>query len=213
MAEQSVRDVVNQSLSEGDISPSDVPASKSNEQAFGGDGEGAATRVGEDLHTDKTITLLQEQEKPDPVALGGEISQTIASTNGAGAVSFRERSKLPLLIVPQASRATEPGTEPSRPGHGDTGVNGLTASDYAEELKHALGEASGGSDTDTSRADGKASEDDKHHIRTNSVKKPTSFKPVSFAKFSVSKTPGSATPVKGTSDKGRWPSFALLYIC
>lgn len=54
----------------------------------------------------------------------------------------------------------------------------------------------GGSESDTSRTDGR------HHTRTGSVKKPTSFKPVSFAKFSVPKTPGSVLTSKIVSEKG-----------
>jgi hypothetical protein len=53
----------------------------------------------------------------------------------------------------------------------------------------------GGSDTDTSRTDGR------HHARTGSMKKPSAFKPVSFAKFSVPKVLGSTTPSK-SGDKG-----------
>jgi hypothetical protein len=48
----------------------------------------------------------------------------------------------------------------------------------------------GGSESDASRTDGR------HHERTGSVKKPSTFKPVSFAKFAVPKAPGTAAPPK-----------------
>lgn len=64
----------------------------------------------------------------------------------------------------------------------------------------------GGSESDTSRTDGR------HHTRTGSVKKPTSFKPVSFAKFSVPKTPGSVLTSKIVSEKGIFPVFLCIMI-
>lgn len=48
----------------------------------------------------------------------------------------------------------------------------------------------GGSESDTSRTDGK------QHLRAGSVKKPATFKPVSFAKFAVPKAPGVVPPPK-----------------
>ncbi len=70
-------------------------------------------------------------------------------------------------------------------------------------------EGSGGSDTDTSRADitefsEKALKEGKHHGRSNSVKKPISFKAVSVTKSFLAKaTAGSAPASKGSSDKGK----------
>lgn len=67
-------------------------------------------------------------------------------------------------------------------------LNGVASlSDGGED-----GGSLGGSDTDTSRNDGR------QHLRTGSIKKPTAFKPVSFAKFAVPKAPGTlATPKLG----------------
>ncbi|KAJ5160728.1 uncharacterized protein N7482_007732 [Penicillium canariense] len=65
-------------------------------------------------------------------------------------------------------------------------LNGLaSSSDGADDTA-----SQGGSESDASRTDGR------HHNRTGSVKKPTTFKPVSFAKFSVPKAPGAAAPPK-----------------
>lgn len=55
MAEQSSHDVVNQTRSGGDLSPSDVPASKPDKYISGGDGEG--------VHT--IISTHQRQQEPD----------------------------------------------------------------------------------------------------------------------------------------------------
>jgi hypothetical protein len=70
-------------------------------------------------------------------------------------------------------------------------LNGLTPTSDGGEDAGSLG----GSESDTSRTDGR------HHTRTGSVKKPTSFKPVSFTKFSVPKAPGSISTSK-VGDKG-----------
>jgi large subunit ribosomal protein L30 len=65
-------------------------------------------------------------------------------------------------------------------------LNGLTsASDGGDDTA-----SQGGSESDASRTDGR------HHNRTGSVKKPTTFKPVSFAKFAVAKAPGAPAAPK-----------------
>lgn len=70
-------------------------------------------------------------------------------------------------------------------------------------------EVSGGSDTDTSRADiteysEKGLKEGKHHGRSSSVKKPISFKAVSVTKSFLAKaTAGSVPASKGSSDKGK----------
>jgi len=65
----------------------------------------------------------------------------------------------------------------------------------------AFAEASGGSDTDTSRADAADQKDEKGHTRSGSVKKPTSFKPVSVTKSFLAKSI-SASPVVRPGEKG-----------
>lgn len=62
MAEQSTRDVVNQELSVGDRSPSDAPATKSNEQPIGGDEEDAGRAEDQKLTSQETVS---PQEKVD----------------------------------------------------------------------------------------------------------------------------------------------------
>ena len=82
------------------------------------------------------------------------------------------------------------------------GVSATLHTGYDGSSQLNLGDGSGGSDTDTSRTDIRASGDVGNHARTSSVKRPASFKPVSFAKFSIAKTPGSAQSTKGTVEKG-----------
>lgn len=104
----------------------------------------------------------------------------------------------------QEDDSTKNVNDPTEAVRDDSHVNGVTASDDLDEAKHSVVDANGGSDTDANRADGKVSEDGKHHTRTNSMKKPAAFKAVSFSKnkFAATKAPGSATPAKASGDKG-----------
>ena len=73
------------------------------------------------------------------------------------------------------------------------------------EIQVVVADASGGSDTDTSKdAKGAAA----GHVRSNSAKKPTSFKSVSVTKNFLAKT--VTTPAPKTSDKGE-PSLSRLH--
>ena len=65
-------------------------------------------------------------------------------------------------------------------------LNGLaSASDGGEDTA-----SQGGSESDTSRTDGR------QNIRAGSTKRPGTFKPVSFTKFAVPKAPGTTAPPK-----------------
>ncbi len=74
--------------------------------------------------------------------------------------------------------------------------------------QHAHGDTSGGSDTDTSKADKSESGDrnlsrDQGHVRSDSLKKPASFKAVSVTKNFLAKAAAGTTPAsKGIGDKG-----------
>ena len=76
-------------------------------------------------------------------------------------------------------------------------MNPLTAA-YANGSSN-VNDASGGSDTDTSRSDGVRGS----HVDGSGAVKKTSFKPVSFAKYSVSKVVSSSPTAKAAADKGR----------
>ena len=76
-------------------------------------------------------------------------------------------------------------------------------------------DSSVGSDTDTSKAEaadliGKDNADGKHHVRSGSVKKPTTFKAVSVTKNFLAKAgTGSTIASKAGGDKGSWAISAL----
>ncbi|THC99536.1 hypothetical protein EYZ11_000996 [Aspergillus tanneri] len=129
MAEQSSHDVVNQTLSGGDPSPSDVPASTNDKQPAGGD-------VGEIKHTATTI----------------ETETTSSTTQG-------ERRSDPDLSVQKNEPGTDTerlSTEISRHGPGPVPtrvleMNGVaSASDGGEDTASL-----GGSESDASRTDSK----------------------------------------------------------
>ncbi|KAJ5179881.1 hypothetical protein N7492_003091 [Penicillium capsulatum] len=165
MAEQSSRDVVDQTLSGGEPSPSGVPASTNDKHSAGGDvgeTEHITTSLDTELSfakqpTDETRETLDPQAERTGDDKDAGASSTDSSKQGSGLV---------------ASRALE--------------LNGVaSASDGGDDTA-----SQGGSESDTSRADGR------HHTRTGSVKKPATFKPVSFAKFAVPKAPGAPAPPK-----------------
>jgi hypothetical protein len=76
------------------------------------------------------------------------------------------------------------------------------------EIQVVVADASGGSDTDTSKeAKGTAI----GHVRSNSVKKPTSFKSVSVTKNFLAKTVTAPTPKIG--DKGELSFRVCIGFC
>ncbi|KAL4896233.1 hypothetical protein BDV59DRAFT_191434 [Aspergillus ambiguus] len=167
MAEQSSHDVVNQTLSGGEPSPSDVPASTNDKTTAGGD-------VGE---IKDTATATATQSEPKANGIQGE--QRVGS------------SESPLQRNEPERDPTQPSTDTSKLGPGPVEsraleMNGLGSGSDAGEDTASLG----GSESDASRTESRA------HSRSTSTKRPTSFKPVSFAKFSVPKAPGTSPTMK-----------------
>ncbi|KAJ6149768.1 hypothetical protein N7471_000967 [Penicillium samsonianum] len=167
MAEQSNRDVVDQTLSGGEPSPSDVPASTNDNLSAGGDA-GKTEHIAMTTATSKNSNLNDQKnhETTNTLDLQGEKA---AGDKDAGG-STTDTSKQGAGVV--ATRVLE--------------LNGLaSASDGGEDTA-----SQGGSESDASRPDSR------NQTHSGSVKKPAGFKPVSFAKFSVNKVPGAPTPPK-----------------
>ncbi|KAB8076389.1 hypothetical protein BDV29DRAFT_170150 [Aspergillus leporis] len=168
MAEQTDHDVVNQTLSGGEPSPSDVPASTNDKKSAGGD-------VGEIKHTATTTITTQPETRTDAEqgTQSTGASETIAEKNHIGRdmeQSSTDTSK--QGPGPVATRALE--------------LNGVASgSDVGEDTA-----SQGGSESDASRTESRL------HSRAGSAKRPTSFKPVSFAKFTVPKAPGTPPTAK-----------------
>lgn len=178
MAEQTSRDVVDQTLSGGEPSLSDVPASTNDKQHAGGD-------VGEARHIATTSTAQQTTDQPanetsDP---GSQAEKTGGDNAGASSMvgSVFGKQMAGWLNLIQDSPKQSAGVVASRALE----LNGLASGSDGDDTA-----SQGGSESDASRTDGR------HHTRTGSVKKPATFKPVSFAKFAVPKAPGAAAPPK-----------------
>ncbi|KAL5334520.1 hypothetical protein BJX70DRAFT_402493 [Aspergillus crustosus] len=181
MAEQNGHDVVNSTLSGGDLSPSGVPASITDNQTAGGDeGEINTTAI---LPSETSTRFDSEVQSTD----------TILPTEG----SDREKDREQAMTVSVLAQAAEPEPrltptqDASKQGPGSVApkvleTNGFTfASDGGEDSASL-----GGSESDASRTESKV------HSRAGSAKRPTTFKPVSFAKFSIPKAPGTPQVAK-----------------
>ncbi|PYH94106.1 hypothetical protein BO71DRAFT_477077 [Aspergillus ellipticus CBS 707.79] len=183
MAEQSSHDVVNQTLSGGGPSPSDVPASTTDKTPAGGDaGELKDTAT---TTLPGTNTSAQQGERKMGTAEQLEQNGKVKDADQPPNVSVADMDASSYLLnptqdnpksglLPVAARALE--------------MNGMTSgSDGGEDTA-----SQGGSESDASRTDGR--------LTRAGSKKPTSFKPVTFAKFSVPKAPGTH-PINKASEK------------
>ena len=217
MAEQSTRDVVNQARSVGDPSPSDVSALTPNDSNADGDLERttalANNRETSSSESDKYRDVgvadihprLNGSESGDVVPEIGNGKETV-SLDGAPMLLFLLTvAQLDDNLVNQVGGTIIENREHLSETVEEGGEIGTT--DDLPVLQTSA-EVSGGSDTDTSRADvselsEKAPKEGNHHGRSNSVKKPISFKAVSVTKSFLAKaTAGSAPAAKGSSDKG-----------
>jgi hypothetical protein len=132
MAEQSSHDVVNQTLSGGEPSPSDVPASTKDKISAGGD-------VGETQHTTATTQTTTEtndpQRQPEPSASDSSLAKNETENDSERPSTEKDISK--QGPGPVATRALE--------------MNGVASvSDAGEDTA-----SQGGSESDASRTDGK----------------------------------------------------------
>lgn len=186
MADQSSHDVVNQTLSGGEPSPSDVPESKS----------AKFSAVGDEVGVDNDTKVMQPQSAETremdekkylsfPSEHPAESDKLVDSVNSVSSlITF-------ALVYSNAIQKIANRTAPGLVANKMLELNGVSSlSDGFEDTGSV-----GGSESDTSRPDGR------YHSRAGSVKKPASFKPVSFAKFSMPKAPGSSVNIKA-GEKG-----------
>jgi large subunit ribosomal protein L30 len=184
MAEQSSRDVVDQTLSGGEPSPSDVPASTNDNLSAGGDA-GKTEHIAMNSATSNNSHLSDQQnhETTDMLDSRRERTGSDKETVSSATVSY--------TVAKDTQRVLTCAQDNSKQGAGLVAtrvleLNGIaSASDGGDDTA-----SQGGSESDASRTDSR------NHARSGSVKKPGSFKPVSFAKFSVPKVAGAPTPPK-----------------
>ena len=183
MAEQSSHDVVDQTLSGGDPSPSDVPASTTDKRSAGGDaGEFKDTATTTQPETNASD---QQGEQGTGTTEKSERENKTKDTDQTPSVSDADNDLATYLLNPTQDT---PKSGPLPVAARALEMNGVTSgSDAGEDTA-----SQGGSESDASRTEGR--------LRAGS-KKPTSFKPVTFAKFSVPKAPGTP-PITKASEKG-----------
>ncbi|PGH01516.1 hypothetical protein GX51_05203 [Blastomyces parvus] len=200
MAEQSSHDVVNQTRSGGEISPSDVPANKPDIINAGGDAGGFKLQNSNndnDSNDNNDDSKSRQQADTKTQERAHDISGMLGSSTPERSTALEDETN------------TKGGNDLENRNDGKSAINGLgesshTGNDRLSPLQ--LGDASGGSDTDTSRTDLRSSADGSQHIRTSSVKRTSVFKPVSYAKFSVTKSPGPLQTSKASADKTAFSS-------
>jgi large subunit ribosomal protein L30 len=196
MAEQSSRDVVDQTLSGGEPSPSDVLASTNDKLSAGGDA-GKTEHIAMNTATSNNSTLNDQHNHETKNTLDQRGERAGGDKDIGGPISVRSDlacapQKFPLIWAQENSKQGA-GLVATRVLE----LNGLaSASDGGDDTA-----SQGGSESDASRTESR------NTTHSGSIKKPGSFKPVSFAKqkFSVPKVPGAAAPPKA-------PEKGMLFV-
>jgi len=135
------------------------------------------------------------------------------TTAGGGKVATNasnhvEESQLSTNELAPQPPATETSANQAVPPANDTIAIEEEGQPTAEErvAQQAAIDASGGSDTDTSKdGTGQGADEASGHVRSGSVKKPISFKAVSVTKNFLAKSATIAPTVKSTGEKGKTP--------
>ncbi|KAI9705537.1 MAG: hypothetical protein M1836_006292 [Candelina mexicana] len=189
MAEQSIHDVVNQAQSGGDASSSDVTATQISNPSTVGPAES------------QDLSFTNNNQRQDP-----SIPQTYSVKPEKSQPNGLERYSGPLEDTPNYDGGhfkPVQDAEKSLREVDEVYTNGEFEGQSGSEegaIQHVHGDASGGSDTDTSKADNLESSDrglsrDQAYVRSDSFKKPASFKAVSVTKNFLAKTAGGTTPI------------------
>lgn len=190
MAEKTSHDVVDQTLSGGDPSPSDVPASTTTDKISAGGDVGENTHSISSTQLDPKSNAQHSDRKTEPSDLPPQEPNDVGkdSSGRSSTVSLAESNHPGLQLNPTQDISKQgPGPVASRALE----LNGLAStSDAGDDTA-----SQGGSESDASRADSRS------QGRSGSSKRPATFKPVTFAKFAVPKAPGTPTPSK-SPDKG-----------
>jgi hypothetical protein len=200
MAEQSAHDVVNQTMSVGDHSPSDANEDKSIRHSTGRDVTTVDSRI--DTH---------EGETPDQGGQRFENGETSYPLVNGQAHVCQTAFCLSLSHPNSIHEQTESeGVQTSSGDHFTQMENNPQDSDFDGSLSRnqSVGDLSISSDTDTRKAEGlSVPEDTKNQDANNAARRPASFKPVSFAKYSAAKVAGINSAAKSTTDKGEPPGL------
>ncbi|KAF2240066.1 hypothetical protein EV356DRAFT_562800 [Viridothelium virens] len=196
MAQQINHDVVDQSQSMGDSSLVDVNANQTISSIAGHGNPSLDTQTsGTSESSDSQVNIVPSESLHGP--------STEPRLNGIVPHKIRrmEADNIPQPDIPNAGQTniTKP-IEQNILANGDTG-EALNVDEVAAH-PNAL-DASGGSDTDTSKADSTEQREQGAlgHVRSNSVKKPLSFKTVSVTKNFLAKSAVVGQAAKTGGDK------------
>ncbi|KAI9756055.1 MAG: hypothetical protein M4579_004025 [Chaenotheca gracillima] len=193
MAEQRPHDVVDKVQSVGDATLSDDTATKTiNSQPFGDVEGGSKTTTPNIPHALPPTNHDTSTFPPEPPYLNGaigtvEVNSTLPSSSGEVPSSDLD-ARSGLLSGQTESAVLE--EDLSQPSAGEGSDN--------EALKQEV--------SDTNLMGGS---DDKGHIRSNSVKKPTSFKAVSVTRNFLAKAATGSTPTSKPSGEKAMPPSAI----
>lgn len=205
MAEQSAHDVVNQTRSVGDRSPSDADDKKSIRNSIGGDSSAGEARP--------------DIQKEDGSEQGGHTFQNGSANRPIINGLLNVWHSFPSLALACAKYSPE---QVESPRAQFSSMDTITQTDSNTQdsdfdgnisRNQSVGDLSAASDTENRRAErSSASDDSKGQDAGNTAKRPASFKPVSFAKYSAAKVAGINSVAKAAGDKGdsSWPSYSPL---
>lgn len=204
MAEQSVHDVVNHTLSVGDFSPPDANEDQSIRHSTGGD----VAAVEPISHIRQGGTSDHEDDQTV------QIDSTNCLMVSGEAQVHSARPSLSHAHPDPMHEQNQSGTD--RPDSEDT-FNQIDSnpqdSDFDGNLSRnqSVEDLSAASDTDGRKAEQfSVSEDIKNQDANNAAKRPASFKPVSFAKYSAAKVVGINSAAKSIADKGKLLGIAIV---
>ncbi|KAF1956004.1 hypothetical protein CC80DRAFT_535991 [Byssothecium circinans] len=199
MAEQNTQDVVKEAQSAGHVLPVDVNATSTSTTAGNGTAPSAKATL-------------------DSKPFDAPISTSSTSSDAPAATTSQSPDKAggdasPQTLAANTDAQTRSNTSPAETKEQLT--NGDVSENSAVESHPAMGEASGGSDTDISRP-GSVDQAQRPggHVRTNSIKKPASFKSVSVTKNFLAKSavsapstrPGEKAPASGQATPSALPT-------
>jgi len=198
MAEQSVHDVVNQTLSAGDQSSADAYEDTSIRYSTGGDVTAGEAR-----------TDIYQEERSDQDGQPrqtGSTSFSMANGQSLVGVYLLFSSHLYIECIQEQHEPLSMGADPA-----DTfnqADSNAQDSDFDDNVSrnHSVGDLSAASDTDTRKVESSlVSEDTKNQDAGNTGRRLASFKPVSFAKYSAAKVAGVNSAARSGADKGEQP--------
>lgn len=196
MAEQSVHDVVNQTMSVGDHSPSDAYEDKSIRHSTGGDVAAieAPTYIQGEEMTDQDGQTFQDDSTTYPTVNGQALVCPPALYSCFACPDFTAEQSDSLAVQPGGANVSAQTDSISHDSDLECNIS----------RNQSVGDLSAASDNDIRKAEQASMSDDaKNQDANNAAKRPASFKPVSFAKYSAAKVAGANSAAKSAADKGQ----------